>query len=158
MSEQNSYNQFLGNTNNYWLTHPPPLMFIPPQTRQSIYNLDHRIPLIHPHVSSYNNSTQINSTLPYNCNLNYNQYNMSYNQNKNNSFPPLPDNIDEEYIIKYLCPIQNSPKDNTDIWIENWLSSKETDIKTKEIKQTNIEVLFKYILYLYLVFLTLNIN
>lgn len=148
MSEQNIHNnQFSENTNNFWLTRPPPLMFTPLQTRQSIYNLSHRIPVIHPHVSSYNNSTQINSTLPYNCNisnLNYQDQYISYNQNISNSFPSLPANIDEEYIIKYLCPVQNSPKDETDIWIENWLFNKETEITANEIKQTNVEVLFKY--------------
>lgn len=148
MSEQTLHNNQLSETNinNFWLTCPPPSIFTPSHTRPPVHNLDHRINYIHPNITSYNDPVQINAMLPYSCNisnLNYQDQHIPYNQSSSNSFPLLPDNIDKEYIIKYLCPVQNYPKDETNIWIENWLSIKGTETTIQKIKPKNIEVLFK---------------
>lgn len=148
MTEQNIYNNTPSdsNINKFWLTHPPPY-YSPSQSVTSINCLEYRMPFIPPqNISSCNNVAQINTILPYQCNhnnLNYQDQYLpkSYNQNTSSSFPPLPDNIDEEYIFKYICPIQQSPKDPTNIWIENWLSSKEKETQKPNVKIINVKVL-----------------
>lgn len=148
MSEQNIHNNnFLeANASNFWFTCPPPIAQSQPMTPN--YNLDYRMPFIRPFVSSNNRPAQTNPmVLPYSCNvsnLNYQDQYVPYNQSIRNSFPPLPDNIDEEYILKYLCPLPKVPKDETNIWIENWLASKKKEGSTDEnIKSTNVKVLYK---------------
>lgn len=135
------------NANNFWLTRPPP-PFTPLQPMTPVYNLDCRMPFSPSHDMS---SNYIPAPLPP-YNMNYqNQYSP---YNKSNSFPPLPDDIDEDYIFKYLCPIPKPPKDEITIWIENWLASKRIEIPKHHIKSTtNIEVLFKsiYILNLFII-------
>lgn len=148
MAEQNINNNEI-NTNNFWLTHPPPL-FMSSQSMIPIYNSPYRLPYNHSHVSSYNKPAQINSmALPYTSisNQNYQDQYIPRGFNINNSFPPLPDNINKEYILKYLCPLQKAPKDKTNIWIENWLSSKERKIVIQNVNSTNVKVLYKKYIY-----------
>jgi len=139
MTEQSTNNNIVSEA-NFWLTQPPP-NFIPSIT--PIYNVDYGTQLIHPCVSLYNNPTQRNTMVPYNGSFNYinyqNQY-VPYNQNISNSFPPLPDNIDQEYILAYLCPVPKTPKDATNVWIENWVATKEKKVVTQNVKTNNIKV------------------
>jgi len=145
MAEQNIYKNILPGANaNFWLTHPPPPLFMPSQPMTPTY----RMPFIHPHMSLYNQPVQESSvSLPYNYNFsNQNSQNqlVSYNQNMiSTSFPVLPDNIDKEYILKYLCPVHKGPAYKTNVWIENWLANKEKDIALQNVKATNVEVLKK---------------
>lgn len=156
MAEQTIHNNILcaTNTNNFWLTRPPP-NFTPSQTMPPINNYNYRMPFICPPITLSNQPTQINTTLPYNCNPNnqkyQNQY-IPYNQNISNSFPPLPDNIDKEYILTYLCSPPKLPKDTTSIWIENWLATKVIEVKTQNVKTTNVKVLIAYANYFFFFF------
>ncbi|XP_050523211.1 programmed cell death protein 7-like [Daktulosphaira vitifoliae] len=50
-----------------------------------------------------------------------------------NEFPPLPDDIDEEYVRKNLCTVLEKPKDEISQWIENWSANKIN----KEYPQNN---------------------
>jgi len=117
----------------------------------------YRMPFIRPHMPFYNQPVQ-RSPIPLQYNYNINQYYqdqyVSYNQDMiSTSFPVLPNNIDKEYILNYLCPVQKGPKDNTNIWIENWLISKEKDIALQNVKSTNVEVhleINKYCIYKYI--------
>jgi hypothetical protein len=105
-----------------------------------MYNLDYKMPLIHPHLFPCNKPAQ-NYYMPCVGGINNQYYQDQYvpsNQNISNSFSSLPDNIDEEYILEYLCPIPKPLKDETSIWIEKWLASKEKDITTKNVKSTNV--------------------
>lgn len=139
MAKQNIYINPLpeANANNFWLTRPPP-PFTPSQPMTPLYNLGNRMPFSPSHDVS---SCYIPAPLP-SYNLNYQNQYSSYNQS--NSFPPLPDDIDEEYILKYLCLIPKPPKDEITIWIENWLASKRIEIPEQNVKSiNNIEVLFK---------------
>lgn len=131
------------NPNNFWLTHPPPSLMTS-QLATPIYNFDYRTPFIHPNFS-YNTPTSVNSMLSYNYNnsdIDFQNRFIPFNQNSSNSFPPLPDNIDEEYILKYLCPLPKPPKDETNVCIDNWLASKSNEI-TLGVKSTNVKVLHK---------------
>lgn len=138
MAERTIHNNILctTNTNNFWLTRPPP-NFTPSQTMPPINNYNYRVPFICPPVTLSNQPTPINTTLPYNCNY-QNQY-IPYNQSISNSFP-LPDSINKEYILTYLCSPPKLPEDTTSIWIENWLATKVRDIKTQNVKTTNVKV------------------
>lgn len=147
MSEQNIHNKIYSeaNTNNFWLTRPPP-PFISPQPIQPMYNLDYNnIPFIYPPPSPYNQPAQ-NYYMPYGANISNQHYQEQYvssRQNISNSFSSLPDNIDEEYIRQYLCPLPKVLKDETTIWIEKWLASKEkhnntlNDVKSKNVVEIN---------------------
>lgn len=144
MSEQNIHNNIYSeaNTNNFWLTCPPP-PFMPPQPIQPMYNLDYNnIPFIRPPPSPYNQPAQ--NYMPYGANISNQHYQEQYvpsHQNIINSFSSLPDNIDEEYIRQYLCPLPKALKDETTIWIEKWLASKEKhtikDVKSKNVVEVN---------------------
>lgn len=139
MTEQSTNNNFIpeANVNNFWLTQPPPNFTRP---MAPIYNLDYRTQLIQPCVSLYNNPTQGNTMVPCSGNFNYLKYqnqHISYNQNVRNSFPPLPNNIDRDYILTYLCPVPKAPKDPTNVWIENWVATKEKKVVTQNIKTAN---------------------
>ncbi|CAI6364150.1 unnamed protein product [Macrosiphum euphorbiae] len=141
MSEQNIHNNIYSeaNANNFWLTRPPP-PFMPPPPIQPMYNLDYKMPLISPHLFPCNKPAQ-NYYMPYDGNISNQYYQDQYvpsNQNISNSFSSLPDNIDEEYILQYVCPIPKPLKDDTSIWIEKWLASKEKDITIKNVKSTNL--------------------
>jgi len=157
MSEQNIHNNIYseGNANNFWLTRPPPPPFIQPPPIQPMYNLDYNMPLIHPRLFPCNKPAQ-NYYMPYNDNISNQYYQDQYvpsNQNINSSFSSLPNNIDEEYILQYVCPIPKPLKDETSIWIEKWLAGKEKDITMKNVKSTNvIEVNSKNIYYICLIF------
>jgi len=141
MSEQNIHNNIYseGNANNFWLTQPPPPFTQPPPI-QPICNLDYQMRFNHPHLSPCNQPAQ-NYYMPYGGNISNQYYQNQYvpsNQNISNSFSSLPDNIDEEYILKYICPIPKALKDETSIWIKNWLANKEKDITIKDEKSTDI--------------------
>lgn len=144
MAEQTIHNNVFSttNTNNFWLTRPPP-NFISSQPMPPINNYNYRMPCIYPPVSLSNQPMQINTNLPYSCNLNnlnyQNQY-TPYNQSIRNSFPPLPDNIDKEYILSYLCTSPKVLKDTTSGWIENWLATKVKIIKTQNVKTANVKI------------------
>lgn len=142
MSDLNNHNNDLSkvNDNYFWLTQPPPF-FIPTQNTTSTCNLNYGIPFNHPYVPSCNklDHRPIPSSYSYDIsNLNHQD---QYNQYTNNVFPPLPKNIDEEYILKYLCPLPKPHKDETTIWIENWLANKNKEISIQKVKQTNIKVI-----------------
>ncbi|XP_022170239.1 programmed cell death protein 7 [Myzus persicae] len=137
MSEQNIHSNIYSeaNANNFWLTCPPPPFTTPPPI-QSMYNLD----FVHPHLSPCNQPAQ-NYCMPYGSNISNQYYQDQYvpsNQNISNLFSSLPDNIDEEYILKYVCPIPKALKDATSIWIEKWLAGKEKDFTIKNVKSTNV--------------------
>jgi hypothetical protein len=155
MSDQSNQSNmyFKANTNNFWLTRPPP-PFIPSQPIQPMYNI-HNIPFIHPPLSPCNKPAQ-NYYMPYGVDISNQYYQEQYvpsNQNISNSFSSLPDNIDEEYILQYLCPIPKTLKDETTIWIEKWLATKEKDFTIKNVKSTNvIEVNSKNIYHICLIF------
>nr|BAH70920.1 ACYPI007461 [Acyrthosiphon pisum] len=141
MSEQDIHNNIYSeaNANNFWLTRPPP-PFMPPPPIQPMYNSDYKMPLISPHLFPCNKPAQ-NYYMPYDGNISNQYYQDQYvpsNQNISNSFSSLPDNIDEEYILQYVCPIPKSLKDDTSIWIEKWLASKEKDIAIKNVNSTNL--------------------
>lgn len=76
-------------------------------------------------------------------NLNFQDQYIPYNQPTSNSFPPLPDNIDEEYILKYLCPINFFTKDETNVWIKNWFANKGNESAVINKKSTNVKVQLK---------------
>ncbi|XP_015372272.1 PREDICTED: uncharacterized protein LOC107167636 [Diuraphis noxia] len=155
MSEQNIHNNIHSeaNANNFWLTQPPPSFSqplppftqpLPPFTQpppiQPMYNLDYQMPFNHPHLSPCNQPAQ-NYYMPHGGNINNQYYQDQYvppNQNISNLFSSLPDNIDEEYILQYICPIPKALKDETSIWIEKWLASKEKNTTIKNIKSTDI--------------------
>jgi len=108
----------------------------------------YRMPFIHPHMSLYNQPVQESSVpLPYNysiSNQNYQNQYVSYNQNMvSTSFPVLPDNIDKEYIPKYLCPILKGSTDKTNVWIANSSASKRKDIALQNVKETNVRYYLK---------------
>jgi len=144
MAKQNNHYNTIPetNANHFWLTRPPPPLFMPSQPMTPTY----RMPSVHPHVSLYNQPAKGSTvTLPYSChhisNQNYQDQYISNNQNIiSTSFPVLPDNIDQEYILRYLCPVHKGPKDETTVWIENWLISKGNDIALKNVKSTNVEI------------------
>lgn len=148
MSEQNNHINSLSelNSNNFWLTQPPPF-FTQTQNMTPMYNVNYRAPFppqIPPHASSCYKLDQSPTPLPYSCdirNINYQDQYLPYNQITSNSFPPLPENIDEEYILKYICPLQKPLKDETTIWIENWLANKDKEITTQKVKPTNVKVI-----------------
>lgn len=145
MSEQNYHsNRFSEvNANNFWLTQPPPF-YTPTQNMTPMYNLNYRPSFIDSRASLCNKLDQRPAPPPYNCNnsnLNYQSQYLPYYQSTSNSFPPLPENIDEEYIFKYLCPLKKPLKDETTIWIENWLANKDKGIKIQKVKQTSIKVI-----------------
>ena len=100
MSKQNIHNIYSEvNTNNFWLTLPPPTYTLP-QPVQPMYNLDYNMPFIRPHVSLCNTPTQ-NYCMPYGGNISnqcYQDQHVPSNQNINNSFSSLPDNIDCKYL------------------------------------------------------------
>ncbi|XP_060849012.1 programmed cell death protein 7 [Rhopalosiphum padi] len=135
-NQSNMYSE--ANTNNFWLTRPPP-PFMPSRPIQPMYNI-HNIPFIHPPLSPCNKPAQ-NYFMPYGVDISNQYYQEQYvpsNQNISNSFSSLPDNIDEEYILQYLCPIPKTLKDETTIWIEKWLATKEKDFTIKNVKSTNV--------------------
>jgi len=142
MAEQNTYNNTLSNANanSIWFTQPPPRL-PPSQSMRPIYNLDYRMPFLHPNVPSCNIPSPISTMLPYNCNIsNFNSQHQHVSLDKSNLFPPLPDNIDKEYILKYLCPIEKAPKDKINIFIENWLATIDNELKIKNVKTTNVKI------------------
>jgi len=156
MSEQNIHNNIYSeaSANQFWLTHPPP-RFTPPQPIQPMYNSDYKMPFIHPHLSPCNTPAQ-NNYIPYSGNTSNLYYQEQYppsNQNIINSFSSLPNDIDEEYVLQYLCPMPKAIKDETSIWIEKWLASNKKDTTIQNAKSTNVvEVLSKNNCYIYLIF------
>lgn len=146
MAKQNNHNTPPdANANHFWLTCPPPQLFMPSQPLTPTYN--RMPPSIHPRVPLYNQPAK-ESTVPlsYSCNISNQSYKNQFVSNNQNiistSFPVLPDNIDKEYILKYLCPVHKCPKDKTTVWIENWLIGKGKDIALENVK-SNVEVHFK---------------
>jgi hypothetical protein len=127
------------NDNHFWLTRPPPSL-TPIQNRTPIYNLNYGLPFNRPYAPSYNRLNQRPTSLSYSYDISNLNHQDHYNQYTNNLFPPLPENIDEEYILKYLCPLPKPHKDETTIWIENWLANKNKDITVQKVKQTNVKV------------------
>lgn len=156
MSEKNIHNNTYSetNANNFWLTRPPP-PFITHPPIQPMFNLDYKMPLIRPHIIPCNKPSQ-NYYMHCDGNISNQHYEDQYvpsNQNVYNSFSSLPNDVDEEYILQYVCPISKPLKDETSIWIEKWLASKEKDITIKNVKSTNvIEVNFKNSYYICLIF------
>jgi len=148
MSEQNIHNNIYSeaNANNFWLTQPPPPFsqppppFTQPPPIQPMYNLDYQMLFNRPHLSPCNQPAQNYYNMPYGGNISNQFYQDQYvpsNQNISNLFSSLPDNIDEEYILQYICPIPKALKDETSTWIEKWLASKEKDITIKNVKSTD---------------------
>lgn len=147
MAEQNIHNTISEvNKNNFWLTCPPPVL-TPTQSMTPTYNLEYRAPFVYPYMPTCNKVEERNPiSLPYNyCsinNLNYQNRYVPLNQSINNSFSSIPENIDEEYILKHhVCPERKVLKDETNLWIENWLAAKGKQIsKQINVKSTNKEV------------------
>lgn len=141
MSEQNIFNNTYSeaNDNQFWLTRPPPPPFMPFQPTQPMYNVDYKLPFTRPPLSPCYVPAQ-NHYTPHSGNIDTQYFQDLYapsNQSISNTFQSLPENIDEEYILKYLCPLPKALKDETSIWIEKWLASKETEITINNLKSTN---------------------
>lgn len=147
MAEQNIHHNTMSevNSNNFWLTCPPPLL-TPTQSMTSVYNLNYRAPFVPPYMSSCNKPEERNSiSFPYNCNVNNLNYQDQYvplNESMNNSLFSFPENIDKEYILKYVYPEQKVLKDETSLWIENWLAAKgkQISMQINVVKSSNKEV------------------
>lgn len=137
MQQQNNYNNQRDKNPNKLLLRRFPIC-TPSQSTIPVYNLDYRTPFIRP-----NNEPALRNPIALPCNnghLNYQNRSAPPYQNIN-TFPPLPDNIDEEYILKYLCPAKTAIKDETfNVWFENWIASKGKKIPTPNSKSTNVEV------------------
>ncbi|VVC30039.1 Programmed cell death protein 7 [Cinara cedri] len=142
MAEKDTYNNPISDTNdnNFSLTCPP--AFKHSQSSKLVYNLDCKMPFVHPPNLSLYNKPTLRNPMPYNCdvsNLNHQEHCVPDYQSIS-TFPPLPDNIDKEYILKYLCPVKNAVKDETfNIWFENWIASKKNKI-IPNTKSSNIKI------------------
>lgn len=142
MEQQDTYNNQCDRNPNKFLSTSLPV-FTPSQSMIPVYNLDYRVPFFRPHNVSLHNEPALENRIALPCNighLKHQDHYVSSNQNKS-TFPPLLDNIDEEYILKYLCPPKTALKDGTfNIWFENWIASKGYKIPTPNSKSTNVEV------------------
>ncbi|XP_050424393.1 uncharacterized protein LOC126835690 [Adelges cooleyi] len=114
-----------------WLSNPSPatplLPLIPP------YNAAFGIPFPPPNMpvpKSQISQMAYQNMMPLPPNLdNYfqNAFNQPGDSNSiidTSTFPPFPDNINEEYVLKNICPVQEKPKDEISLWIKKWSIDK----------------------------------